>query len=65
MIRPVLGLAALGVAGFLAWQLMWGFVLPLVAGIFAILLKLMFWGLVIVAVVWVFRKPSRRSEQVA
>src|SRR3972149_1534429 len=43
MLRPVLPLAALGAAGILAWQLLWGLVLPLVVGILAIAIKIAFW----------------------
>jgi hypothetical protein len=65
MIRPVLGLAAFGVATVVAWQLVWGFVLPLVFGVLAVLLKVLFWGLIIAAAIWVFRKLSRGSESTA
>jgi hypothetical protein len=62
MLRPVLTLAALGAAGILAWQLLWGLVLPLVVGILAIAIKIAFWVALIALVIWAFRRLSRSPE---
>jgi hypothetical protein len=65
MLRPVLTLAALGAAGILAWQLLWGLVLPLLVGVFAVLLKIAFWVAVIALAIWAFRWLSRSPERPA
>lgn len=62
MIRPFITLAALGAVGILAWQLIWGLVLPLVAGLFALIIKIAFWAAIIALAIWVFRRLSRSAE---
>ncbi len=63
MFRPVLTLAAFGAVGFIAWQLVWGLVLPLVFGVFAILLKILFWVVVISAGIWVIKRITRSNPE--
>jgi hypothetical protein len=62
MFRPVLTLAAFGVAGYVAFQLLWGLVLPLVFGLFAIALKIAFWVIIISAGIWVIKRITRSSS---
>jgi hypothetical protein len=64
MLRPVLTLAAFGAMGFVAWQLLWGLVLPLVFGLFAVILKVLFWVVVISCGIWVIKRLTR-SESAA
>ena len=65
MLRPVITLAALGAAGFVAFQLIWGFLLPLVVGLFALVIKIVFWAGVIALAIWVFRRLFPPSESPA
>jgi hypothetical protein len=63
MVRPVLTLAAFGVVGVLAWQLVWGLVLPLVFGLLAVALKIMFWVVVIACGIWLVKRITRTAEE--
>jgi hypothetical protein len=62
MARPVLTLAALGMAGILVWRLLWGLLLPMVVGVMAVLIKIAFWGGVILLAIWALRRSSKGSE---
>ena len=62
MLRPVLKLAALGVAGLVAWNLLAGLVLPLFIGLVALILKIAFWAVIIALVIWVVKKNSKTAE---
>ena len=65
MLRPVITLAAFGAVGFVAWQLIWTFLLPLVVGLLALVIKVVFWAGVVALAIWVFRRLSRASESPA
>ena len=65
MLRGVLGMAALGVAGLFAWKLMVGFVLPLFIGLVALVLKIAFWCVIIALAIWLFKKLSQDSASTA
>ena len=62
MFRPLLTMAAVGVAGIVAWKLLWGLLLPLAVGVVAVLLKVAFWGVLFALAIWAFRRLSRASE---
>ena len=62
MARPVLTLAALGVAGMLVWRLVWGLVLPVVVGVLAVLIKIAFWVGLILLAIWAIRRVTKGSE---
>ena len=63
MLRPFVTLAAVGVAGFLVWNLLLGFLLPLVVGVFAVILKIAFWAALIAIIVWVYKRVTRPPVQ--
>jgi len=63
MLRPFVTLAAVGVAGFLVWNLVLGFLLPLVFGIFAVILKFAFWAALIAIIIWVYKRVTRPPVQ--
>ncbi|MBI4420953.1 MAG: hypothetical protein HY560_09020, partial [Gemmatimonadetes bacterium] len=63
--RGLVTLVALGAAGFVGWQLLWVFVLPFVFGFFALLLKIVFWAVVIWLAIWLFRKVTRPTLTVS
>ena len=65
MLRPVITLAALGAVGFVAWQVVWAFLLPLVVGVFALVIKVVFWAGVIALAIWVFRRLFPPAESPA
>lgn len=59
MLRPILTVAAVGLAGVAIWKLLWILVLPLVAGLFGfalLALKLVLVGLIL----WVAWRLVRR-----
>ena len=63
MVRPIVTLAAVGAAGFLLWNLVLGFVLPLVFGIFALVIKVAFWAGLIALIIWIYRRMTRPPVQ--
>ena len=63
MLRPFVTLAAVGVAGFLVWNLVLGFLLPLVVGVFAVIIKIAFWAALIAIVIWVYKRVTRPPVQ--
>ncbi len=65
MLKPILKLAALGVAGVVAWNLMAGFVLPLFIGLVALILKVAFWAAIVALVIWVFRRNNGEPKPAA
>ena len=65
MLRPILKLAALGVAGLVAWNLLAGLVLPLFIGLVALILKVAFWAVIVALVIWVFKRNSREPAEPA
>ena len=62
MLRPVLKLAALGVAGLVAWNLLAGLVLPLFIGLVALILKIAFWAVIIALVIWIVKRSSSKES---
>jgi len=65
VLRPILKLAALGVAGILAWNLLAAFVLPLFFGLVGLILKVAFWAVIIALVIWVFKRNSAEPKPAA
>ena len=65
MLRPVITLAAVGAVGFLVWNLLLGFLLPLVVGFVALMIKIVFWVAVIAFAIWVFKRLTRASPSEA
>jgi hypothetical protein len=65
MARPVLTFAALGIAGVVVWRLLWGLLLPMVVGLMALVIKVAFWGGLILLAIWALRRYSKGSESQA
>jgi threonine/homoserine/homoserine lactone efflux protein len=68
MLRPILTLAALGVAGVVAWKLLWGLVLPFIAmalGIIFFVFKLALFALLIYVAYRLFHKLIERRPEAA
>ena len=65
MLRPVITVAAVGVLGLVVWNLLLGFVLPLVVGLVALLIKVVFWVAVISLAIWIFKRLTRTSPSEA
>ena len=59
MHRPVVMLAAVGAAGILLWNLVLGLLLPMVVGIFALAIKILFWVGLIAFAIWLLRRMTR------
>ena len=65
MLRPVITVAGVGVLGFLVWNLLLGFILPMVVGLVALVIKVVFWVAVIALAIWVFKRLTRTSPSEA
>ena len=66
--KPVLGVAATGVVAFLVWKVVMLALLPLIGiavGFVFLVVKIVFWCLVICLAIWVFRRMGRREAQAA
>ncbi|HWP38763.1 MAG TPA: hypothetical protein VNL18_14550 [Gemmatimonadales bacterium] len=66
MLRPFLTLAALGVAGVVAWKLLWGLVLPFVAvilGAVFFVLKIALVALLVYVAYRMFQKLMERRPE--
>ena len=62
MFKPVLGLAATGVAAVILWKLVGLLLLPLFGvaiGLVLVIIKIAFWALVACFAVWLFRRMTR------
>jgi hypothetical protein len=62
MLKPVLSLAATGIVALILFKLLALFLLPLIGitiGLAFIAIKVVFWVLVIMFAVWVFKRVTR------
>ena len=67
MLKPVLSLAATGIVALILFKLLALFLLPLIGitiGLVFVAIKVVFWVLVIMFAVWVFKRVTR-SETVS
>jgi hypothetical protein len=55
MLRPLLIVGAVGVGGYVIWQLVWAFILPMLAGILGLLWMAVKIGLLVLAAYFVYR----------
>ena len=58
MLKPLLTLAALGVAGFVAWRLIWVMLLPMFVGLLALAVKIALIALLVFVLYKVFRRAT-------
>lgn len=68
MLRPILGLAAVGAVGYLAWQVLWAVLLPLlgtVVGFALLMVKILFFAMLIVAAIWVVKRLTKQEPKTA
>ena len=68
MLKPLLGVAATGVAAVLAWKLLVIVMLPLVGlaiGVVAFMIKAAFLLLILLISYWVYRRMSRDDSATA
>lgn len=68
MLKPLLGVAATGVAAVLAWKLLVLVMLPLVGlaiGVVAFMIKAAFLLLALLIAFWVFRRARREDSAAA
>jgi threonine/homoserine/homoserine lactone efflux protein len=63
MLRPFLTLAALGVAGVVAWKLLWGLVLPVIAVVLGAVFLVLKIALVAFLVYLAYRMFQRLLER--
>jgi hypothetical protein len=59
MLRSLLALAAVGVAGVVVWKLVWVLLLPMVFGFLALAIKIALIGLLVYVLYRVFRSATR------
>jgi TRAP-type C4-dicarboxylate transport system permease small subunit len=68
MLRPLLIVGAVGVGGYIIWQLVWSFVLPMLAGLLGLLWMAVKIGLLVLAAYFVYRMfvkaatPKKEAE---
>jgi hypothetical protein len=65
MLRPVLGVAATGVAGYVLWKLLEVVLFPLLGtavGFVLFLLKIVFVVLLLLLAIWIFKRMMRPAE---
>lgn len=65
MLKPVLGLAATGIAALLLWKVFLLFVLPVVAIAFGVAFTILKIGLIALAIwfgIWLFKKACRTES---
>lgn len=58
MLKPLLTLAALGVAGFVAWKLVWVMLIPMVFGFLAVAIKIALIVLLVFVLIKIFRRAT-------
>ncbi len=63
MLRSLLRLAALGVAGIVAWKLVWVMLLPMLFGFLALVVKVALIALLIFVLYRVFRRAAQPGIQ--
>jgi hypothetical protein len=59
MLRSLLTLAALGIAGLVAWKLVWVMLLPMLFGFLALAVKIALIALLIFVLYRVFRRAAQ------
>jgi len=68
MVRPILTLAAVGVAGIALWQVLFTLLLPLigtVVGFVVTLAKIAFLILLVLVAIWLFKRITRQAPAAA
>lgn len=66
MLRPLLIVGAVGVGGYVIWQIVWAFVLPLLAGLLGLLWMALKIGLLVLAAYFAYRmfvKATRPKQE--
>jgi len=66
MLRPVLIIGAVGVGGYVIWQLLWAFILPLLGAVLGFLWMAVKIGLLVGLAYWIYRmlmkSVSKKAE---
>ncbi len=68
ILKPILGVAATGLVAVLLWKVLLVFLLPIfgiAVGFLFLVVKLVFWGVVVCVAIWLFRRLARREETLA
>lgn len=63
MLKPFLTLAALGVAGFVAWKLVWVMLLPMFFGFLALAFKIALIVLLVFVLIKIFRRVTATGPE--
>ena len=63
MWKPILTVAAVGVGGFVLWQLVWAVLMPVLGGILGFLLAALKVGLLILLAYWIYRVVTNNKKQ--
>ncbi|MFN0181895.1 MAG: hypothetical protein ACKVZ0_24095 [Gemmatimonadales bacterium] len=61
----MLGVAATGIVALLVWKALALFLLPflgLAIGFLFVVVKIVFWGVIICLGIWIYRRMARRQE---
>lgn len=63
MLKPLLTLAALGVAGFVAWKLVWVMLLPMFFGLLGVAIKVALIALLVFVLYKLFRRVTATGPE--
>jgi len=63
MWKPMLLVAAAGVGGYVIWQVVWTFLLPILGAFLGFLWVALKIGLVVLAIWWVYRLITKNSKK--
>lgn len=63
MLKPLLTLAALGAAGFVAWKLVWVMLLPMFFGLLALAVKVALIALLVFVLFKLFRRATATGPE--
>jgi hypothetical protein len=65
MWKPILTVAAVGVGGFVLWQVVWAFLLPMLGAFLGFLLTALKVGLLVLLVYWTYRLLVNNKKEPA
>lgn len=63
MWKPILGVAAAGVGGYVIWQVVWTFLLPILGAVLGFLWVALKIGLVALLIYWAYRMITKKAKQ--
>jgi hypothetical protein len=65
MLRPILAVAAVGVGGYVLWQVLWGFLFPILGVVLGVVWTVLKIALIVLAAYWIYRLLVRNGNKKA